>query len=799
MTSAQTSSQPIDPSVLLAQRGWLARVARELVSDAHLREDLVQDTLCAALQSPPRAESTGVLRAWLGRVLRHRAGNVQRRGSLGRWHEQDRSRLLAPRIDERLELEGRLTRAIAALRQSRQEAVVLRFLEELSPRDIATRLGISELAVRQRVSRGLADLRAELDAGSTEPGEWRATCIGLLQPSRPWRLPFGLDPRLALLSAAAALVPVTVWGQTGTPPIALEAIAGAASASMQPHPRRISPSPTQSGEAAHIAHSAQQEPDDPTAAEGTPLPAAIDAYLEPLVDSGLFSGTVLVAQGDEVLHEGAYGFAHIEQSRAVEIDTGFKLMSVTKALTALAVMRLHEELGENLLDRPVVDLLNPWPEEWDGVTVRHLLQHTSGIPNFEVALGAEARSTGKLGFELWPDALEKIQERSLRSQPGEQFAYSNANFVLLATILDANAHLGFQDYLEQSIFRLANMWHTTHDDGSQAPGLATGYFRGRNGEPDPSEQDMSVILGAGDLISTVHDLYALDRALANGDLLQPASFEEMTVPGNARGSYGLGWQLASIAGQACVYHTGGSNGYVANFLRFPAADACIVVLSNFAFAPTGRIGNDLAALLFDAKVTLPQVSAPSTLERCCGVYASPERPDQPALIERSGDTLMWFPVNDGTHRVGGNLLMPLGSGRFAVPHSAEILEFALDAENEEPSPLVLISHGATDSSMVRLSDPADAWYGAQRHYKVTPRMGSAVSIERDEFGILHLVVRDGWPPSTEVIPLTSNLGLARVFAGGGSTFRLERNASGEVTGFLWRDLSNVDFVGRTSR
>lgn len=724
MTSARSSTPSIDPSLLLAQRGWLARVAKELVSDAHLREDLVQDTLCAALQSPPRAPSTGVLRAWLGRVL------------------------------------------------------------------------------RQRVSRGLADLRVELDAESTEaggPGDWRATCIALMQPPRRWRLPFGLDPRLALIGGAAAIVPAAVWGQTRAEPVALEAIAGAAPAPEPTHRRRTSPPPAPGRDAVQQPLVRQQEQEEATDPAATPLPEAIDAYLEPLVDSGLFSGTVLVARGGELLHEGAYGLAHIDQRRANDIDTGFKLMSVTKALTALAVMRLHEEMGGNLLDRPVVDLLSPWPEGWNDVTVRHLLQHTSGIPNFEVRLGAAARETGKLGAALWPRALEKIQARSLLTQPGDHFAYSNANYVLLATILDANVQVGFQGYLKQSILDPAGMGRTTHDDGSPAKGLALGYFRGRSGEPDPSEQDMSAILGAGDLISTVRDLYALDRALAGGDLLKSASFEAMAVPGPGRGSYGLGWQLDSIAGQACVYHTGGSNGYVANFMRFPAADACIVVLSNFAFAPSGRIGNDLAALLFEDEVTIPQVSPASTLERCSGLYAAPEHPGSPVLVERSGATLMWFPVMADSHRVGGSLLMPLGGGRFAVPHSTQVLEFQLDADSEDPSPVALTRGGGMEAAMTRLPDPAEAWRGVEGSYEVTPPMGSAVSLERDDSGTLHLCVKDGWPLSTELIPLTGDLGLARVYAGGGSTFQLVRDAAGEVAGFRWRDLSNVEYAGKKTR
>jgi hypothetical protein len=316
------------------------------------------------------------------------------------------------------------------------------------------------------------------------------------------------------------------------------------------------------------------------------------------------------------------------------------------------------------------------------------------------------------------------------------------------------------------------MERTGIDDGTKRPGLSVGYFRGKGGAPSASVQDMSVIEGAGGFYATAGDLYRLDRALRGDALLSRESYARMVKVEPPAVGYACGWQVSRIHDRTCVHHSGGANGYVADFLRFPDDDACVVVLSNFAFAPAGRVSQDLAGILFGKDVTPARKVDGRTLDGWTGIYR-PAAGARALLVRRSGDVLMLFDASAGVERCGGRLLIPLADDTFLPPWSAERLRFTAKG--------LVFESGGVATTMDRVGAP-DGWSAAVGEYATEPAEMGPMRIAEAK-GRFQLEDPKGWPKEQELLPLTDRLGIALYSEEFGTLFHLDRTADGRVVGF----------------
>lgn len=509
-------------------------------------------------------------------------------------------------------------------------------------------------------------------------------------------------------------------------------------------------------------------------AQATDLGKRVDAYLAPLVEMGIFSGTVLVARDGEVLVHRAYGDAETATETPNTTDTRFKIMSVSKAITAVAALRLVQDGALELTD-PVGDHLPDWPIAWRAVTVHDLLDHSSGIPDLIREFYA-AYNRGERGLAAWKSTAAKLQDAALTAAPGTRHRYSNLQFELLGAVLESVTGETYQGLMRERLLTPAGMEATGFDDGSRPAGLAMGYFRKR-GVLDPSYQDMSRIQAAGGFYSTTHDLYRLDRALHTDAVLSSATQSIMTTP--RTGNYACGWRVDPLHGHDCVRHSGGSSGFVANLLRFPADDACVVMMSNFAFAPITRLSEDIAGLLFDAEIESPRVATESELSAAAGVYGSGA---QLAVVRRSGDTLLLFELDPRSRpRCGGRLLLPLASGGFATPFGRGSIE--IDAEG------LSIPRGDSVQKLPRLPSADAAWTALAGEYTATradgARQQSAVRISVAA-GALEL--RTGADRSFLLAPVTEHVAIA-LYADAGGTLVYR-----EPAGLRWHGVDGVDSI-----
>lgn len=348
-------------------------------------------------------------------------------------------------------------------------------------------------------------------------------------------------------------------------------------------------------------------------------PARMDRIVRTSADADEFSGAVLVARDGQILLDKGYGLANREWRIPNDSDTKFRLGSVTKQFTAVAIMILNER-GLVDLDSPVKTWLPDAPAAWDQVTVRRLLAHTAGVPNFTSFEDFQARKTLPTTVE---GLIALFQNRPLDFEPGEGRKYSNSGYVLLTAIIEKASGQTYADFLAETIFQPLGMSDTGYDrNAAVLPQRASGYAPAAGGVVNADYWDMSIPQGAGGLYSTTHDLLKWEQGLFDGRVLTPASLTRLTTP--VRDQYAFGVFVAKAEGNTTIAHSGGLDGFNTYMAYDPARRTTVIVLGNLNGPAPDSLGAALLALARDDGGPIePRSAAPAldVLESYAGVYA----------------------------------------------------------------------------------------------------------------------------------------------------------------------------------
>jgi CubicO group peptidase (beta-lactamase class C family) len=337
-----------------------------------------------------------------------------------------------------------------------------------------------------------------------------------------------------------------------------------------------------------------------------------------------FFGTVLVAKGDRVLLDKAYGSANLEWRIRNSPSTKFRLGSVTKQFTAASVLLLQDK-GKLKLTDTVSTYLPDLPAAWKTITIAQLLNHTSGIPNFTSQ--KEYRSIEP--FTKTPAEIAAlVRALPLQFESGSRFDYSNTGYVLLGQLIEQVSGESYADFVRKNIFEPLRMKDSGYDwNASILQNRAAGYARGKNGLVNAGFINMSIPHGAGALYSNTGDLLRWQRALYEGKLLSAGALQSMTTPYQSGYGYGLG--VTDARGSKEYGHGGGIEGF-ATEVRYRAADKIsVIVLSNIEgseLAPlvsglTIVARGDTALLPFERKAVMLK---PSQMAGLAGAYAMPD-------------------------------------------------------------------------------------------------------------------------------------------------------------------------------
>src|SRR5258708_830578 len=337
----------------------------------------------------------------------------------------------------------------------------------------------------------------------------------------------------------------------------------------------------------------------------------IDARVKEYVDAELFSGVVLVSNRDGIVYEKAFGLADRAFGVPNTLDTRFHIASVSKPITAAAILLLVER-GKLALDDHVSKFVPDFPNG-DRITVEELLTHYSGL--------ADATAPNQYNdcsrFPQTPASLvEKLARLPMQSEPGTRYSYSNSNYHLLALIVEKTSGLPYGEFLERNIFKPLGMTNTAHHGNDQAivAGLATGYLpKDADDFEKPAFFDWTAKTGNGSLYTTAGDLLKFHHGLQQGRLLKPETLTASYGFGNKDRSVGMFWFRRQAEGHRSVFVNGSSPGFKSHFERFIDDDAAIIVLSNFCLAAAAPRAGDTA--VFSGKQNRTRERAPTRARR----------------------------------------------------------------------------------------------------------------------------------------------------------------------------------------
>jgi CubicO group peptidase (beta-lactamase class C family) len=318
-------------------------------------------------------------------------------------------------------------------------------------------------------------------------------------------------------------------------------------------------------------------------ATGGPREARVPADDRRFVDSlfAAYTGTtvpgasVIVIQDGKVVLRRAYGMADLERGVAATPDNDFRLASVSKQFTAMATMLLVND-GKLRYDQPVSDILPELPRATRAVTVRHLLNHTSGLWDYEDLI-PETRTT-QLNDQ---DVLSMLSAKdSVYFPAGTQYRYSNSGYVLLGMIVARVSGISFPEFLRTRIFTPLGMQASVaHIEGKDTvPRRAFGYSP-QGGGFVPTDQSLtSATLGDGGIYSNVDDMTRWDQWLYARDMALATTPPQL--PAGAATEYGFGWFVDQYRGLKRWRHTGETSGFRNAIMRFPDQRLTIVILTN---------------------------------------------------------------------------------------------------------------------------------------------------------------------------------------------------------------------------
>ncbi len=327
-----------------------------------------------------------------------------------------------------------------------------------------------------------------------------------------------------------------------------------------------------------------------TAARADKLSKTVDDLAKDILDTNRSAalGIAINVGGETVLDKG-YGYADLEKKISATSETIFRIGSVTKQFTAVAVVQL-QVAGKFALEDEITSVLKDYPAPPKPITIRQLLQHTSGIHNFTNL----PSYIGNMPDDVThADLVARFSGLPLDFDPGTKWNYSNSGYYLLGMIVENASGETYADYLSQHVFAPAGLKHTMYEapDGS---GRAQGYRRNNKELVIAGPLSMTQPFSAGSLVSTAGDLVAWQRALVDGKLQPPDMLTRITSDlaetGDDRSAkYGYGIGVSTMDGRKVISHGGGINGFTSLLSYFPETDRTIAILANTEGFNTGAL------------------------------------------------------------------------------------------------------------------------------------------------------------------------------------------------------------------
>lgn len=324
------------------------------------------------------------------------------------------------------------------------------------------------------------------------------------------------------------------------------------------------------------------------------LQQTLDQKIKQYCRENAIMGMIRVTRKDEILYEQSIGFADVANSIPFEKDAMFSFYSLSKPFCAIGLLKLK--------DKGLVDL-DAHPSRYvpeaaglhKDVTIRQILTHTSGLPDFEQV--TEFKEKYAPGYAKSARAhLRLLADYPSYFEPGTQAKYANINFVLCALIIENVSKMDYASYMKAEVLRPLGMGTAVVDNEAlYIPKRVKGYQL-ENGGLSEVEKSHDWMFGAGDIVGTVDDVYCLNTAIKKGLLLSHNTWEEVLTPSPVSGM-GMGCTVSQWYGKRRITHNGGHTGFRTLHIQIQEDDFDVIILSNSGF---GDARNALSEMIFSA-------------------------------------------------------------------------------------------------------------------------------------------------------------------------------------------------------
>jgi CubicO group peptidase (beta-lactamase class C family) len=337
--------------------------------------------------------------------------------------------------------------------------------------------------------------------------------------------------------------------------------------------------------------------------------AEIDTLMGMLYERGQFNGSILVAKQNKIVYRKAFGKANFQTGADFTPDTPSNIGSVTKQITAMSIMILADRKKlsyDDLVSKYIPEFSDS--AHFSKVTLRHLLTHTSGMPDYgDLAIDDSGLDQKELIVAL-------LKKENTLAEPGLRYRYSNPGYVLLAIVVERVSGKRFADFLKQEIFTPVGMTSTfVYDSSGRKPALAAlGYDQ--FGETDDGAP--TAIPGDGGLYSTVDDLFKWDQSLYTDKLVRQPTLSEAFTPGKVQEGttiYGFGWNVVEEGGNKYLWHQGSQAGFRAFIERGLTERVTVIMLTNKGNSKRQEINAAIQNILAGKPYILPKQSGAEKL------------------------------------------------------------------------------------------------------------------------------------------------------------------------------------------
>lgn len=378
----------------------------------------------------------------------------------------------------------------------------------------------------------------------------------------------------------------------------------------------------------------------------------------------------LVAYQGQLIYQKAFGMANIELEVPMMPNHVFRIGSITKQFTAIAILQLLEQ-GKLSLQDDITCFIPDYPTQGNTITLEHLLTHTSGIKSYTQI--PEFRAIEKQDMSA-TELIDFFKSQPIEFEPGTQWSYSNSGYFLLGYIIEKVSGKSYPQYLEEVLFKPLEMTSSYYgDNGKLIQNRVAGYQVGPKGVMNADYMSMSLPSAAGAILSTVGDLWKWHQAVHSYRLVSKETLAKALTPyqlsnGQPTG-YGYGWSIGNIQGSSTLEHGGGINGFLTTGIYLPREEVFVAIFSNSMGKATDWLAAKMAALTIGKAYPVEEIAVDErTMASYTGVYEN----DQGILRVISLIDQQLYSQRIGSLRLR---LKPYQRDKFFVDHLLTIFNF----------------------------------------------------------------------------------------------------------------------------